>query len=36
VIAEAPDVIQGRFPEGHTLTVGFTSDGLVKAITSER
>ncbi|WP_329251252.1 tetratricopeptide repeat protein [Actinoallomurus sp. NBC_01490] len=36
MIAEAPDVIQGRFPEGHTLTVGFTSDGLVKAITSER
>ncbi|WP_329251249.1 sel1 repeat family protein [Actinoallomurus sp. NBC_01490] len=34
-IAEGPDVIQGRFPDGHTLTVGFTSDGLVGGITSK-
>ncbi|MFB9838509.1 SEL1-like repeat protein [Actinoallomurus acaciae] len=33
-IAEGPDVIEGRFPGGHRLTVAFTSDGLIKAITS--
>lgn len=34
-IAEGPDVIEGRFPGGHRLTVGFTPDGLVDAVTSE-
>lgn len=34
-LAEGPDVIQGRFPDGKRLTVGFTEEGLVKAITSE-
>jgi len=34
-LAEGPDVIQGRFPDGRCLTVGFTEEGLVKAITSE-
>ncbi|MDN3357733.1 tetratricopeptide repeat protein [Actinomadura sp. DC4] len=34
-LAESPDVIQGRFPDGRSLTVGFTEQGLVKAITSE-
>jgi TPR repeat protein len=34
-IAEGPDVIQGRFPDGHRLTVAFTPDGLVKGVMSE-
>lgn len=34
-LAVGPDVIQGRFPDGRRLTVGFTEEGLVKAITSE-
>jgi TPR repeat protein len=34
-IAEGPDAIQGRFPDGRRLTVGFTDAGLIKAITSE-
>jgi TPR repeat protein len=34
-LAEGTDVIQGRFPDGRSLTVGFTEEGLVKAITSE-
>ncbi|GLY89226.1 SEL1-like repeat protein [Actinoallomurus iriomotensis] len=34
-IAEGPDVIQGSFPDGRKLTVGFTEEGLVKAISAE-
>ncbi|MGI5233123.1 SEL1-like repeat protein [Actinoallomurus sp. CA-142502] len=34
-IAEGPDVIQGRFPDGRNLTVGFTEEGLIKAISAE-
>ncbi len=34
-IAEGPDVIQGHFPGGERLTVGFTEEGRVKAITSD-
>jgi TPR repeat protein len=30
-----PQVISGEFPGGHRLTVGFTENGLVKAISSE-
>ncbi|GAA2430752.1 hypothetical protein GCM10010191_50460 [Actinomadura vinacea] len=34
-ITEGPDVIQGRFPDDRTLTVGFTDNGLLNAITVE-
>lgn len=34
-IEESPDVIEGRFPDGQRLAVAFTSDGLVKAISTE-
>jgi tetratricopeptide (TPR) repeat protein len=34
-IAVSGDVLRGEFPGGHRLSVAFTSDGLVKAITSD-
>ncbi len=34
-LAEGPDAIQGRFPDGRRLTVGFTEEGVIKGITSE-
>ena len=34
-LAEGPDMIQGRFPVGGTLTVAFTEEGFIKVVSSE-